>query len=240
VNDKERSNSRKIYLETDLWYFITLGPYLQLSTPERAWKLLPRVAPLLVEFRADLSRFPHVQIERLEFWYRTLRGLGMLDADSLEGMLKRCGWRGVVWGGWLALMRPRPEFAPILAAVPEHTHENEWAARCALADIEERPLEGPYEQLRRMARMCRDYLAMAPIVPLPLRLQPSEEQQKLLERDRMRVREAYHRKGVDAAREIIRNSPLAELIMTYPEWYRKRQGIPSRRDVVNGQVHLKK
>ena len=236
----DKKQTKRIYLEKDLWYFITLGPYLQLSTPERAWKLLQRKAPLLVEFRADLPQFPQTQNEQLEFWYYTWRSIGMLDVDSLQGMLTRCGWRGVVWGGWLALMHPRPEFAPILAAVPEHTYENEWAARCALADIEERPLEGKYEQLRRMTRMCRDYLAMAPIVPMPLRLQPSEEELEHIERDRIRVREAYHRRGAEAAREIIRNSPLAELIMSYPEWFRKRQGLPMRRDYVNGLLHFNK
>ncbi len=222
------------YNDSDLWYFIALGPYLALAKQDRALKLLRQKARDLVEFRKVIPQFPNIQIEELEFWYRTLRGIGALDVQSLEAMVTRCSWRGVVWGGWLALMNPRPEFAAVLAAIPSNEHGNEWAARCALAEIEGRSIAGEYEEMRRLAQLCRHCLATVPVVHMPLRVVPLEAEREMWELERIRIHEAYRRGGVDVARQHIRMSRYAEWIMPYPQWYRKRQGIPSRREYIDG------
>jgi hypothetical protein len=218
------------YLEKDLWYFVNLAPTLALSTPKRALRYLGGQSERLVEMHGVLAQYPHLQIDNLDFWYRTLRSLGMLDTESLRGLLTQCTWRGVIWGGWLTLLLPRNEYLPILKSVPEFEHENEWAARSAVEEIENRPLEGRYEEMRRMARKCRHYVKHLPIVAMPLRKQPSHAQKTRIEADRERVIAAYRYGGVDAAKAVIRDSCLGELIADYPTWYRKTKGLELRRD----------
>jgi len=220
------------YLERDLWYFVNLAPTLALSTPQRALRYLGRQSERLIEMQGVLAQYPRVQVDHLDFWYHTLRSLGMLDVESLQGLLAQCTWRGVVWGGWLALLLPQTEFLPILAKVPEFHYENEWAARCAVEEIENLPLEGQYESVRRLARKCRHYIKHLPIVAMPLRKHPSHFLKTRIEADRERVLAAYRYGGADAAKAVIRDSCLRDLITDYPTWYRKTQGIELRRDYI--------
>lgn len=220
------------YSEQDLWYFVRLAPTLSLSTPKRAMHYLERKAQTLVEMRDQLAQYPHLQVEHLDFWYHTLRSLGMIDSASLQGLFTRCTWRGVVWGGWLSLLLPNAEFLPVLAAVPDFPHDNEWAVRAAIEEIEDRPLQGQYELVRRMARKCRHYVQRIAIVKMPLRQQPSPAERAAFEEAQNRVREAYLREGTDAALVILRSSVLNDVIAEYPVWYRKTHGIESRRDYI--------
>jgi hypothetical protein len=228
------------YYLDDLWFFIDLGPYESIMTADRAARWINWQYRALVECGPALSLYPAVQFDELGFWYSTLRGLGALDVRSLRGMLTEFGWRGVVWGGWLALMSPQPEFKEVLLRVQPNQYRNDWAVRCALAHITQTEPEAEFREIAEIAGLCRERLRSVEIVRMPLRvhgsmpteamrLAASEQRKQKVER----VRQAYQSSGTDAALALIGELQLGRHPETaYPDWYRKTQHLPPRSGLV--------
>jgi hypothetical protein len=214
-----RQENHVAYLQEDIAHFVRGAPYLALSRPQSASRFLARQLTLLDECFTTLEAYPEVKVEPLEFFYLTGRSLGMLDADSLASMVTTATWRGVVWGGWLALMRPRPEFAAVLASAAAHAPDNLWPIRCALALVEGRSPPAELVELSELAGRVRDALRTLRIARTPLRRDPTDEERSVLEQERSMVRAAYERHGADGALQVLRGTRLYAHTMPYARWW---------------------
>jgi hypothetical protein len=87
-----------------------------------------------------------------------------------------------------------------------------------------------FRELAVLAGLCRERLRSIEVVPIPLRTVPTVAERIVLERSRGQVRQAYRAGGADLALALLRESPWMEVVATYPEWYRKTERLPSRRE----------
>lgn len=206
------------YLVEDVLHFVANAPYLDLSRPRRATSFLTRQLGLMSECFTGLDTFPALQVEPLEFFYTTARSLGCLDRHSLAIMIN-CSWRGVVWGGWLALMRPDESFAAILARASARIDDNLWPARCALALLEGRDPPPDLMVADELAGRVRSALAPMRIEPTPIRSWPTDEVERAeLNAEETRVRDLYRSRGADEAVKVLHDTRLYEYIMPYRRW----------------------
>jgi hypothetical protein len=133
-------------------------------------------------------------------------------------MLKAPTWRGVVWGGWLALMMPRPEFVEVLERAEPPRLSNLWAVECALYLLAERTPPGDLAAVNALAARVRDAVSALRIERRPLRRLPDAANVAILEKERRLVRAAYRAHGAETALPILRLTRLYELTMPYPDW----------------------
>jgi hypothetical protein len=214
------------YLEEDIWHFVNRAPYLALSRPVRAVSFLERQLSLRAECFTRLDAYPELQVEPLEFFYRTARSLGMLDRQSLQDLLTAHTWRGVVWGGWLALMAPSPDLAEVLSRASAQKAENLWPVQCALALLEGRAPPAALAHVGALAARVRDAMLGMRVPRMPLRSSPTAVERAVLDEERRLVRAAYVAGGVDRARQVLKGTRIEELSMPYARWYaaQRRRG----------------
>jgi hypothetical protein len=210
------------YLIGDIGYFVMGAPCTALGRLQSAQRYLARQLTLLEECFTGLDAYPEIQVEPLEFFYTTARSLGILDANTLRIMLTALTWRGVVWGGWLALMRPETPFVEPLAKALARHGENMWPAQCALALLEGRGLPADLAALNALAARVRESMAVMRIQRSPLRTVPADGEHALLEQQRSLVRAAYKAAGADHALDVLRGTRLHQQSMPYAVW-RARQ-----------------
>jgi len=216
------------YQEDDVAHFVRAAPYIELSRPERAIKFLERQMRIRSECFTGLESYPALQVEPLEFFYITAGSLGMLDRGSLEVMTTNLSWRGVVWGGWLALMRPSPDFQEVLANAAAHVEvlanaaahvkDNLWAVQCALALIERRPPPPQLAAVNALAALVREAVSTMHIGRIPLRSYPTGDDLLAIQQEQRLVQEAYKSGGAERALQLLRGSRLHELTMPYARW----------------------
>jgi hypothetical protein len=180
-----------------------------------------RQVTLLADCFTGLDAYPALQVEPLEFFYLTGRSLSMLDRQSLTIMMTALTWRGVVWGGWLALMCPSAEFADILAAASSREADNLWPAQCALALLEGRAPPSGLADLSTLAARVRGALSALRMERMPLRSPPAEDERKILDEERRLIRSAYKSQGAERALQVLRAARLYEFSMPYAQWYAK-------------------
>ncbi len=216
------------YLVDDVAHFVMGAPYLTLARPRSAIAFLERVLRLRSECFTGLETYPALQVEPLEFFYVTARSLAMLDAASLEVMTTKLTWRGVVWGGWLALMRPMPEFMQSLVRAHADRASNLTWVRCAIALLEGRPPPAPLAAEAALAACVREGVSKMRIEQTPLRTVPVGAARETIEEERRVVREAYQRGGAERAREALLDTQLHELTMPYERWVRATRGRRTR------------
>jgi len=206
------------YDEDDVAHFLRMAPYLEFSRPQRAAKFLERLIRIRSEWFPWLKGYPELQVEPLEFFYITASSLGMLDRGSLEVMTTNLSWRGVVWGGWLALMKPSPDFHEVLAKAAAREPDNLWAVQCALALIEQRPPPPQLVAVNALAAQVREAISAMRIVRTPLRSRPTGADLLAVQDEARLVREAYKSGGADRALQALRGTQLYELTMPYARW----------------------
>jgi hypothetical protein len=217
-----RGQNHVAYLEQDIAHFVKGAPYLALSRPKNARRFLARQVTLLDQCFTGLDAYPELKVEPLEFFYLTGRSLGMLDTVSLQSLVTTSTWRGVVWGGWLALMRPSADFSGVLGAASSREPDNLWAVRCALALVEGQAPPEEFAELSALAARVRDALSALRIERTPLRSQPTDQERRVMDEERRLVRAAYKAHGVERATLVLRGTLLYELSMPYARWHAKR------------------
>lgn len=208
------------YLVDDVAHFVMGAPYLTLARPRSAIAFLERVLRLRSECFTGLETYPALQVEPLEFFYVTARSLGMLDAASLEVMTTKLSWRGVVWGGWLALMRPMPAFAEILVRAATPRPDNLMWVECARALIEGRAPPSRLATVDALAAQVRAAIDVMRIERAPLRTVPSGDALDAIEAQRRVVRAAYRSGGAERALAVLQGTRLHEITMPYTRWVR--------------------
>ncbi len=207
------------YYENDVHYLIGSSPYLRLMKLRDATVCLAHQVATGQECRPTLLEYPTTRIESLEFFYACLKSLGGLDEDLLEQLLT--GWRGAVWGGFLALLDPKPWFLGPLRKVRGHYPHNDWMIKCAIAVIQGRRPPVPEEDaFCALAERCRGILDGVVRPRTRLRLSPTRAQRERMEVEREKIRLTYKREGVTAALRCIRGTVLGLYAMPYREWVR--------------------
>lgn len=208
------------YYVEDLGYLICRAPYLALATQERAQRFLGRQLDLAEQCFVSVASYPGQQVESLEFFYATLRGLGSLDATVLSAMCTSDGltWRGVVWGGWLALIRPRAVYEAALAAVPVDARGNHWAARCALSMIRTEGWPDEFRRVEEPVMQCRALLSGITPARRPLRHAVPVELLAQAATEKTLIAQAYRMGDEGEVQRIMGQSVLKEWRMSYPDW----------------------
>lgn len=227
---------RTPYHLEDVAFFLQIAPYLRLAVPAGARSFLARQTALIEECGATLTEYPDVLVEPLEFFYTTLRGLGALDRPFLELMLRKLTWRGVVWGGWLALMAPCKEYASALRSASVSDHRNMWSVRCALAVIEGSVPPDDLMELESLATKCRSALRQAQIAKMPIRSEPTETEMVTLQAERDSIASAYRRGGVEEAHRVLQSTHWRRLVLRYEDWYREHCGRVSRQSTTDSYL----
>ncbi len=199
---------------------VGLSPPLMLSRPRQATRFLTHQAEVLEDCARSLKAYPELVVEPLDFFYRTLRCLGALDARLLADLTRVCGWRGTAWGGWLSLMRPEQAHIDALRHGLRAHGSSAWAQRCALAHLGVEPLPSELEALASLAHSCRDALDGVEAPALFLRQSPSAAELECLQIERARLRALYHSAGPDVAHTALRESPLWSTICPYLTWHK--------------------
>jgi hypothetical protein len=139
-------------------------------------------------------------------------------------MMTALPWRGVVWGGWLALMRPSADFSDILAAASSREPDNLWPTQCALALLQGRAPPSGLADLSALAARVRDALSAMRMERMPLRSRPNDEERRVLDEERRLVRAAYQSQGAERALQVLRGTRLYEFSMPYAQWYAMSRG----------------
>lgn len=208
------------YLERDVAYLLRKSPYLRLARLASALRFVRAQVEAGSECVETLALYPGLRIDALEFHYACLFGLGALDDDLLDDLLTEFNWRGVVWGSFLAMLRPRAAFAQPLSATIERVPRNRWLVESALDLLcgrqpapERRAFVTAMEQLGSL-------LALAPDLPVPLRRMPTERQRAQLRTEQERIRAVYHQSGLTGALAAREGTLMALYTQPYLAWIR--------------------
>lgn len=211
------------YWDEDVGYFVRTSPYLALAKPGSAARFLAGQVLAGEECAAALRAYPGVRVEPLWFFYVCLQSLGALDHAFFEALVAEHTFRGVVWGSFLALLRPSASFlGPLRAAGPRAPH-NAWLVACAVATIEGRAPDPEHAEVADLAARCRGLLEGIPRPVVPLRPYPSAAELAQMARERERVRACYRGGGVNAARAAIRGTLVGYYAQDYVQWARSRR-----------------
>lgn len=171
-------------------------------------------------YQKFLSQFPEVVCEPLERYYLARNAMGKLDVDMLKDLLFASGWRVANWGAWLAALAPDPAYVEHLtqrrATLPHGTDVIDLAKASCGAEL---PSE--FEEHFALLTEVRKMLAELPSVRLPMRLHPSEDQQRLSQLEAAVVGRVYHSQGLDAARDQMSKGVLGYYGLSYKEWLKK-------------------
>jgi hypothetical protein len=152
--------------------------------------------------------------------YACLLSIGAFNSDLFSDLVTCFGWRGLVWGAWLAALRPQSEFQPILTnARPAARDNNKHIIDIALAGLGgERP---PYlEEHIGCVEEIRLQLKALPLPKVPLRRCPDESPGSVLDCEKERLRRVNAEQGADSANRYLKTTLLYEYLMSYPEWHR--------------------
>lgn len=212
------------YWDEDVGYFVRTSPYLVLARPGSAARFLAGQVLAGEECAAALRAYPRLRVEPLSFFYVCLQSLGALDQPFFEALVAEHTFRGVVWGSFLALLRPSASFLGPLRAAGSRVPRNAWLVACAAATIEGRAPDLEHAEVAGLAARCRGLLEGIPRPVVPLRPYPSAAALAQMERERERVRACYRRGGVDAARAAIRGTLVGSYAQDYAQWVRTRRG----------------
>ncbi|MDB4927658.1 MAG: hypothetical protein JWM10_142 [Myxococcaceae bacterium] len=210
----------------DVAHFLRMSPYLTLARPAGALRYLKRQLELAEGCDAALWEYPALQIEPLEFFYTCARSLGVLDRGFFEALLFELTWRGVVWGAWLAMIEPRPEFrAPLLSVQSRVPAYNRWIVDCAVCAIEDRSPEPNQHDFTALVKRVRQLLAPIPRPVGRIRRMPTTEEYAAMAQEQARIRRCYAAEGADAALAMIPGTLIGFYTQDYRRWLRTSQQI---------------
>jgi hypothetical protein len=202
----------------DVHRLVEASPYLQLAKRRSAEGFLRRGVSLAEECFTALADYPRVLVEPLEFFYTCLRSLGALTPLLLEVLVRDCTWRGAVWGAWLAILEPRPEFLPALESVRRTYPHNDWLIECALTAVRAESPSPEQEAILGLGARCRELLRDVKRPVTPLRRAPTDVEVAQMDREREVVRAAYARGGAEAARAAFSGTLVRYYSENYSKW----------------------
>lgn len=205
----------------DVAHFVRTSPYVTLAKPRSALAYVTRQLELGEDGAAALKGYPALQIEPLEFFYTCLSSLGVLDLGFFETLLFELNWRGAVWGAWLALIEPRPEFrAPLLSIQSRVPTYNRWLVDCALGVVEGRPPGPEQEAFTALAERVRRLLAPIPRPVGRIRRMPTEMEGVMMAQEQAYIRRCYVAQGADAALAMVPGTLIGVYAQDYRRWLR--------------------
>ncbi|MDR6841429.1 hypothetical protein [Pseudoxanthomonas sacheonensis] len=131
-------------------------PYVTLAKQGNAKRHVERLVRDAEELESMLLRYPQVKYEPLDPHYVLLKCMANLDATFIDDLCNHFDWRGVVFAGWFAALRPDITYRESLVAALGKSQRNDWLLELALAEIDNRiwALDPDLQQLIRRLRSC--------------------------------------------------------------------------------------
>lgn len=129
-------------------------PYVTLAKQGSARRHVERLVRDAEELEPMLSRYPQVKYEPLDPHYVLLKCMANLDAAFIDGLCTHFDWRGVVFAGWFAALRPDPAYRKSLAAALGKYQRNDWLLELALAEIDDRIWTPDPDLQQSIRRLC--------------------------------------------------------------------------------------
>ncbi|MCA9493695.1 MAG: hypothetical protein KC621_27370 [Myxococcales bacterium] len=214
----------RVFVE-DVARVVAVAPYLALRSRRTALDFLTGRVEAAEECSDTLRRFPDLRIEALEFLYTCLCGLALLDEPFFHQLIE-VGWRGTVWGAWLALLEPHPAFRTPLAEAASRWSRQRWLLDEAIAAMDGACRD---TELNALVVRYRTALAAVPRPIVALRPEPTAEQLARMARERDHVRLAYVTGGLEAARQALEGTLLRTYVVDLQTWRRTQGGLGARR-----------
>lgn len=111
-------------------------PYVTLTKQASTRRYVERLVSDAEELEPMLSRYPQVKYEPLDPHYVLLKCMANLDAAFIDDLCNHPDWRGVVFAGWFAALRPDAAYRKSLIAAVGKSRQNDWLLELALAEID--------------------------------------------------------------------------------------------------------
>ncbi len=143
--------------EEETWRLLGHIPYVTLAKQGSAKRHVERLVRDAEELEAMLLRYPQVKYEPLDPHYILLKCINNLDEAFIDGLCHHFDWRGVVFAGWFAALRPDAAYRKSLAATLGKSQHNDWLLELALAEIDDR-IWTPDPELQQSIRRLRSCL----------------------------------------------------------------------------------
>ncbi len=139
-------------------------PYLTLAKQGNAKRYAERLVRDAEELESVLLRYPQIKYEPLDPHYVLLKCMANLDAAFIDDLCDHFDWRGVVFAGWFAALRPDAAYRESLIAALGKSQPNDWLIELALAEIDNRiwtPDPDLQQSIRRLRSCLRPLLEIA-------------------------------------------------------------------------------
>ena len=131
-------------------------PHVTLAKQGSAKRYAERLVRDAEELEPMLLRYPQVKYEPLDPHYVLLKCMANLDAAFIDDLCDHFDWRGVVFAGWFAALRPDAAYRESLIAALGKSQPNDWLLELALVEIDDRiwTADPDLQQSIRRLRSC--------------------------------------------------------------------------------------
>lgn len=143
--------------EEETWRLLSHVPYATLAKQGNAKRHVERLVRDAEELESMLLQYPRVKYEPLDPHYVLLKCVASLDAAFIDDLCNHFNWRGVVFAGWFAALRPDTAYRKSLVAALGKSQQNDWLLELALAEIDGK-IWAPDPELQRSMRRLRTCL----------------------------------------------------------------------------------
>lgn len=143
--------------EEETWRLLGHIPYVALAKQASAKRYVERLVRDAEELELMLLRYPQVKYEPLDPHYVLLKCMANLDAAFIDGLCNHSDWRGVVFAGWFAALRPDIVHRKSLVAALGKSRQNDWLLELATAEIDDM-IWAPDPDLQQSIRRLRSCL----------------------------------------------------------------------------------
>jgi hypothetical protein len=135
----------------------------------------------------------------------------------------------VVWGAWIAILEPRPEFARHLRALGPLHVANQWLVDAAIAVVEGRPPLPEHSDYTVLAARCRRSLEGVTRPTTRLRPEPREADRPQVHREIEQIRSVYAEQGTESALRCLPGTLAGYYAQDYKRWIKSGAPPPPRK-----------
>lgn len=208
------------YCESDIAELMRGAPYLRLRDGGlRA--LLQETVDTGETYAHYLPQYPAVRIEPLDFLYQCRYNLDVLDEHMMADLLQST-WRQALWGAWLALLAPRPEYGPMLREI-KGRHPDAWGIVGLAIAAHGGEVPWAFVDEFRLAKRIRKLVAALQVQPRALRKNPSPAELAAYRAEAEAVLATYRSGGAAAARPLTQKGLLWHYGENYWAWAEKNK-----------------
>jgi hypothetical protein len=173
-----------------------------------------------------LSMYPAVMCEPLDRLYVFRRASCSLDEALLQDLLFSYNWRQANWGAWLAALCPDERYAIHLETRRGTLPHGTTITSLAIAACRGTSVPDELSSHDALLQSIRGLLAQLPELKSPLRRNPTEAEQEVLDVTFAAVRAAYRRGDRAEVDALLRHPLLRHFLLSHRDWVRTRLPSP--------------